>query len=83
MTEKDNLAEVAMKIIHDRRSIRDYSDEPVSEEDMRMVLEAGRLAPSGENAQPWRFIVVRDAATRERLARSPEAEAAVGLLLNM
>lgn len=67
MTVKDTLAETAMKIIHDRRSIRDYSDEPVSEEDLRMILEAGRLAPSGENAQPWRFIIVRDPTTRERL----------------
>lgn len=67
MTEKYNLTEAAMKIIQDRRSIRDYSDEPVSEEDMRMILEAGRLAPSGENAQPWRFIIVRDPDTRERL----------------
>ncbi|MGD8815185.1 MAG: nitroreductase family protein, partial [Anaerolineales bacterium] len=67
MTEKYDIAEAAMKIIHDRRSIRDYSDEPVSEEHIRMILEAGRLAPSGENAQPWRFIVVRDPDTRDRL----------------
>ena len=83
MTEKDNLAEVAMKIIHDRRSIRDYSDEPVSEEDMRMILEAGRLAPSGENAQPWRFIVVRDPDTRERLGAVARGGSAVGLPQSM
>lgn len=67
MTEKYNITEAAMKIIQDRRSIRDYSEEPVSEEDMRLILEAGRLAPSGENAQPWRFIIVKDETTRKRL----------------
>jgi nitroreductase len=56
-----------MKIIQDRRSIREWTDEPVSEEDLAMILEAGRQAPSGENAQPWRFIVVRDAETRKKL----------------
>ncbi|NIS82439.1 MAG: proton-conducting membrane transporter, partial [Anaerolineales bacterium] len=40
MSEKYSIAEAAMKIIQDRRSIRDYSDEPVSEEDMRLILEA-------------------------------------------
>jgi nitroreductase len=56
-----------MKIIQDRRSIRHYTDEPVSEEHLEMILEAARQAPSGENAQPWRFIIVKDPATRKQL----------------
>jgi len=67
MTETYNLIDATMKAIQDRRSIRDYSDESVSEEDLKMILEAARQAPSGENAQPWRFIVVRDETTRKRL----------------
>jgi len=67
MTDLFTLADAAMKIIADRRSIREYSPEPVSEEDLRKILEAGRLAPSGENAQPWRFIVIKDEATRKKL----------------
>ncbi len=67
MTETYTLAEATMKVIQDRRSIRSFTEEPVSEEAIRMILEAARLAPSGENAQPWRFIVVRDAATRKML----------------
>jgi nitroreductase len=67
MTDTFTLADAAMKVIQDRRSIREYSPEPVSEEDLAKILEAGRLAPSGENAQPWRFIVVKDAATRKKL----------------
>lgn len=67
MTETYTLAEATLKVIQDRRSIRSFTDEPVSEEAIQMILEAARLAPSGENAQPWRFIVVRDAETRKAL----------------
>jgi nitroreductase len=67
MTETYNLIEATMKVIQDRRSIRDYTTDPVSDQDLDMILEAARLAPSGENAQPWRFIVVKDAKTRKKL----------------
>ncbi len=67
MPERYSLVEATMKVIQDRRSIRQYTDEPVSEEDLDAILEAGRQAPSGENAQPWRFIIVKDEATRKRL----------------
>ena len=67
MPEQYDLVEATMKVIQDRRSIRRYSDEPVSEEHLDMILEAARQAPSGENAQPWRFIIVRDPDTRKQL----------------
>ena len=68
MSETYSLVEATMKVIQDRRSIREWTDEPVSEEDLAKILEAGRQAPSGENAQPWRFVVVKDPATRKKLA---------------
>lgn len=68
MAETYNLVDATMKVIQDRRSIRHYTAEPVSDQDLDMILEAGRQAPSGENAQPWRFIIVKDAETRKRLA---------------
>jgi nitroreductase len=43
-----------------RRSVRKYKSVPVSEEVINNILEAGRLAPSASNNQPWHFIVVRD-----------------------
>src|SRR5512136_306909 len=67
MPETYTLAEATMKVIQDRRSIREWTDEPVSEEDLAMILESGRQAPSGENAQPWRFIIVRDREMRLKL----------------
>ena len=54
--------------VRKRRSIRKYSPDPVPPADLLAVLEAGRLAPSGCNCQPWRFIVVRSARVREALA---------------
>lgn len=67
MSETYTLVDATMKVIQDRRSIRDYTDEPVSEADLEMILECARQAPSGENAQPWRFVIVKDAETRNKL----------------
>lgn len=57
-----------LEIIHTRRSIRRYTEEPVSDETLQVILEAARRAPSGKNQQLWRFVVVRDAAKRAELA---------------
>ncbi len=43
-----------------RRSIRTFIDKPIEKEKIRAILEAGTLAPSGGNRQPWRFVVVTD-----------------------
>ncbi|MFZ2470807.1 MAG: nitroreductase family protein [Methanothrix sp.] len=67
-----------MQAIRARRSIRDFQDRSVEEEKLLAVLEAGRLAPSARNLQDWRFIVVRDAATRQRLAEAARDQQFVG-----
>jgi nitroreductase len=67
MSEQFDLVQATMKIIQDRRSIRQYAEDPVSEEHLEMILETARQAPSGENAQPWRFVIVKDEATRKQL----------------
>jgi nitroreductase len=54
-----------------RSSVRRYdADRPVPEEALRGILECARLAPSADNSQPWRFVVVVDPAARDRLARA-------------
>ena len=53
-----------------RRSIRKYTDDPVAEEDLSRILEAGRNAASWTNNQVWEIVVVRDAATKQRLAET-------------
>ncbi|MEM1563611.1 MAG: nitroreductase family protein [Candidatus Bathyarchaeia archaeon] len=57
-----------------RRSVRAYQPTPVPKEKLLRVLEAGRLAPSASNIQPWHFIVVTDAETRGKLAQAPFAK---------
>jgi nitroreductase len=67
MSETYNLADATLKVIQDRRSVREFTDEPISDHDLDLILEAARQAPSGENAQPWRFIIVKDEATRKKM----------------
>ncbi len=51
-------AEMILDIIKRRRSVRHFDGRALPDEQMEQILEAGRWAPSGANAQPWRFIVV-------------------------
>jgi nitroreductase len=50
----------ALEALFTRRSIRKYTNEPVSEEDLKTILDAAMNAPSANNRQPWHFIVVSD-----------------------
>ncbi len=54
--------------IFTRRSIRAFTEEAVSDADVKRMLEAAMVAPSAGNAQPWRFIVVRAQETLEKIA---------------
>ncbi|MGB9836460.1 MAG: nitroreductase family protein [Candidatus Saccharicenans sp.] len=56
------------EIIRSRRSIRRYLDRPVEREKILACLEAARLAPSAENSQPWRFLVIDDPELKNRVA---------------
>ncbi|MEW5806843.1 MAG: nitroreductase family protein [Acidobacteriota bacterium] len=56
------------EIIKLRKSVRYFQPKDVPEEVITRLLEAARLAPSASNRQEWRFVVVRDAATRKALA---------------
>ncbi len=60
--------------IEKRRSIRKFRPEPVPDECIRELLDAARLAPSGCNAQPWRFKIVREPAIRQRLADAAHSQ---------
>lgn len=56
------------QVVGGRRDIRRYRPDPVPEELLRQVLEAGHAAPSVGHSQPWRFVVVTDPLTRDRAA---------------
>ena len=61
--------------IEKRRSIRKFKPDPVPEEHITALLDSARLAPSGSNAQPWRFKVVRDRETRLQLSQASHNQA--------
>ena len=52
-----------------RRSIRKYTKEAVSDEVIKMLLEAAMAAPSAGNQQPWHFIVIRDRAILDEIPK--------------
>ncbi|RMF84874.1 MAG: nitroreductase family protein [Nitrospinota bacterium] len=60
------MTEISLfEAIYTQRSIRKFTDEPVSEEAIAQILEAATKAPSAGNRQPWEFIVIRDPQTRQ------------------
>ncbi len=75
-----------LEAIHTRRSIRQFTDAAVTDEQLEVLLRAAMAAPSAGNQQPWRFVSVRDAATRARLAEatpyaSPVGRAPLGIVV--
>jgi nitroreductase len=73
-----------MEEIFTRSSIRTFTRQAVSAEDVRKLLEAGMQAPSAGNQQPWEFIVIEDETMRKRLAAtSPYANPLLGAPLGI
>ena len=63
-TETKSTSDVVLENILSRKSVRQYTNEPVSEEHIQTLLKAAMAAPSAVNYQPWRFVVVTE---REQL----------------
>lgn len=56
-----------LNLIKFRRSIRKFSDKPIEEDKLNLILESARLAPSSSNSQPWHFVVVNDKEVMNKL----------------
>jgi nitroreductase len=63
-----------LDLIISRQSDRKYSDKPVEKEKLDRIVEAGRMAPSACNAQPWKFIVVNDPDLVLKIAEAASAK---------
>lgn len=70
-----------------RRSIRRFQKKPIPEEDFNFLMKVAMSAPSGNNAQPWEFIIVQDPTVKEKLSKvhpwvamAAEAPAAIVIL---
>ncbi len=72
--------------IFSRTSIRKFTDEPISDEQIEQLMKAGMAAPSAGNQQPWEFFLTRDADVKQRLSEcspyaKPAANADVALVV--
>jgi nitroreductase len=67
-----------MDAIKKRRSVRHYLPDPIEDDKLQRILEAGRLAPSSMNHQNWRFVVVRSKDHRQELVEVARGQKFVG-----
>jgi len=58
-----------LEVIRTRKSIRRYKPDPIPDEILDKVLEAARWAATGENSQPWRFIVIKNPKTKNKIGQ--------------
>ncbi len=75
-SESEQISRVAgfFELMDRRRTVRDFSDEPVPIGIIETAIRAAGTAPSGANMQPWRFVVVRDPQTKRRIREAAERE---------
>ena len=65
-------------VIRKRYSVREYTDTPVPDDKIARIIEVARLAPSGNNRQPWKFIVVKDPVKRRALGQASNGQDFIG-----
>jgi nitroreductase len=75
MTRANHITgEQILELINTRQSDRGYLEKDVEQDKLDRILEAGRLAPSACNSQPWRFIVVNDPGMKQKVAEACTAK---------
>ncbi|MDR1620189.1 MAG: nitroreductase family protein, partial [Clostridiales bacterium] len=62
------MQQAILNVITTRRSVRNFDDAPVTEEQIRTILRAGMFAPSAHNTRAWQFVTVSDKAMLRQLA---------------
>ena len=67
-TSTCSKADAVIENIHNRKSVRQYTSEPVSDEQIEILLKAAMAAPTAVNYQPWRFVVVTERAGLDAMA---------------
>lgn len=68
------MAARLVDLLSQRRTVRDFSSDPLDPEAIRLAVEAANTAPSGANRQPWRFVVVSDPALKQQIREGAEDE---------
>lgn len=67
-TPTTNTVDAVLENIHARKSVRQFTDEPVSQEHIETMLKAAMAAPTAVNYQPWRFVVITERARLDAMA---------------
>jgi nitroreductase len=61
-----------IRLIKDRRSVREYTNKPIERKILEEIIDCGRLAPSARNIQPWKFVVVMEKGKLSEIAKQVE-----------
>lgn len=67
-------AKAFFELLNSRRTVREYSSEPVPFEIIKTAIQTAGTAPSGANMQPWRFVVVKDSEIKRKIREAAEKE---------
>jgi nitroreductase len=67
-----------LEAIERRQSVRAFKHHPIQQEKLNRILEAGRIAPSAKNRQPWRFVVIQDKEKRLKIEEAAYGQEHVG-----
>jgi len=73
-SEMENRAKTFYHLMHQRRSVRDFSDRPVPQSLIATCIQTAGTAPSGANKQPWHFVAVSDIDTKKQIREAAEKE---------
>lgn len=69
-----------LKLIYERRAVRKYKDKPVERNLIEQIIDAGRMAPSAINMQPWKFYVLTDKVLIKSFSKEIARAAAMGMM---
>jgi nitroreductase len=72
--EQQQRARAFLEQCQQRRTVRDFSAQPVSHDLLEMLIMTAGTAPSGANRQPWRFVIVTDPLLKKRIREAAEEE---------
>ncbi|MBU3896573.1 MAG: nitroreductase family protein [Nanoarchaeota archaeon] len=68
MQDRRMVQNTVLEVIKERRTVRKYRKQNISDSDLNKILEAARYAPSAGNQQPWEFVVIRDELNKKRIS---------------
>jgi nitroreductase len=69
LTDKPGSGNTFQQLVKSRRSVRRFLDKPVERDKILTCIEAARLAPSADNVQPWRFLIIDDPDLKSQFAK--------------